>query len=350
MPGALVAGIAHFRTVSEALDAAPAARAEPWKILIREGIYREKLELSKANIHLEGEGPYRSRIVFDAFAGQIRPNYQQLWTTPGSATLTVRAPGCAFSNLTIANDYDYLTNDVKPETDLTRTNDPQAVALFLTAGSDALRATNVYFEGFQDTLFVDAGRSYFDRCSVSGNVDFIFGAGQALFERCTIVSRPRKKKNIYPIGYISAPSTSLSTPYGLIFLRCDLAKESDLIPARSVALGRPWHPAKQFADGRYADPDAVGSSIFLHCHLADHITTDGWFSMTGLQKRGSNRTVFEAGSGRFFEFENSGPGASFNAPRRQLSIANAALLMKWIDATQLRSDTISLKSYSIHAA
>jgi len=322
--GQLRDGIAHYRTLQQALTAAPAATDQPWRIALRPGRYYEKLEIDKPNIHLLGDNRGTTVITFDAYSGQTRPSGVGTWTTFGCATLTVRAPGFAASRLTIENGYDYLANDAKPPTDPTYSNDPQAVALMLAKGSDRAQLQDVTIAGYQDTLFVDAGRSYFRGCQVSGNVDFIFGAGLAVFERCDIVSRPRRKPGVAPHGYVTAPSTQIAQPHGLVFLRCRLLRESALVPPNSHALGRPWHPAVSFADGRYADPNAIGSSVFIDCFMDDHIAADGWWTMTGLQKSGPTRTVFRPEDSRFYEFRSHGPGAAVNDRRRQLSEAEAA--------------------------
>jgi pectinesterase len=324
--GELRDGIPHFRSLEQALQAAPLDSSTPWRIVVRPGRYREKLNVVKPNIHLIGTSQDDCVISFDAYSGQTRPDGVGTWTTFGCATLTVKAPGFAASNLTIENSFDYLSNDAKPPTDPTYTNDPQAVALMLAKGSDRAQLRNVSITGYQDTLFVDAGRSYFCDCRISGNVDFIFGAGQAVFEMCDVVSRPRRKPNVSPHGYITAPSTQLRDSHGLLLLRCKLLRESALVPANSHALGRPWHPAVTFADGRYADPNAVGSSVFIECIMDDHITQDGWWSMTGLQKSGASRTVFYPEDSRFFEYRCYGPGAAKagNAKRRQLSESDAS--------------------------
>jgi len=41
---------------------------------------------------------------------------------------------------------------------------------------------SVGFFGFQDTLWDDQGRHYYKNCLIEGAVDFIFGAGQSLYE------------------------------------------------------------------------------------------------------------------------------------------------------------------------
>ena len=324
--GAVLNGVARYKTVQQALDATPDQSSTPWRIALRTGRYYEKLYVRKPNIHLIGENRSASIITYDAYAGQAKPAAYGSgnWTTAGCASLTVSAPGFSVENMTLENGYDYLANDGKLATDPTRTNDPQAVALMLTHGSDRARFKNVTITGHQDTLFVDAGRSYFRDCTISGGVDFIFGAGQTVFEACDIVSRPRTKPNVNPFGYVTAPSTQITERYGLVFLRCKLLRENTNVPPNSTALGRPWHPAITRHDGRYADPDAIGSSVFIECFMDDHITTDGWFSMTGQQKSGPDRTVFYPQDSRFFEYKSLGPGAKVNPQRRQLTDEQAA--------------------------
>jgi pectinesterase len=324
--GAPVDGVPHYATLQQALDAAPIRATSPWRILLRVGRYYEKLEITKPCIHLIGEDPDTTVVTFDAYAGQMRPGTSTPWTTAGCATLTVRATDFAASNLTIENGFDYLANDGKPANDPTRSNDPQGVALMTAPGSDRARFDNLRITGHQDTLFVDAGRSYFTRCRISGGVDFIFGAGQSVFEDCDIVSRPRTKPNVYPVGYITAASTQITNHYGLVFLRCRLLRENAAVPANSTALGRPWHPAVNMPDGRYADPNAIGSSVFIDCFMDDHIMIDGWWSMTGLQRSGPTRTVFLPEDARFFEYRSHGPGAAnASGKRRQLTASEAAM-------------------------
>lgn len=38
------------------------------------------------------------------------------------------------------------------------------------------------FYGLQDTLWDVQGRHYFNKCTIQGAVDFIFGAGQSIYE------------------------------------------------------------------------------------------------------------------------------------------------------------------------
>lgn len=89
-----------------------------------------------------------------------------------------------------------------------------------------------------------------------------------------------------------------------------------------MPLGRPWHPTTQFSDGRYADPNAIGKAVFIHSWMDAHITTDGWYAMGGTAKDGT-KIPFLPEDARFFEYQNTGPGAKINTKRRQLTTAEA---------------------------
>lgn len=100
------------------------------------------------------------------------------------------------------------------------------------------------------------------------------------------------------------------------FESCRLTREAAAPPA-SVALGRPWRPARQFADGRYGDPDALGMAAFLRCWMDDHISADGWDEM-GYPDREGTRVFLQPSEARFGEFASEGPGAFVNRRRPQL--------------------------------
>lgn len=312
-----------FKTIQAALDAAPNEAKKPWVIKVRKGRYYEKLVITKPNIHLIGDDRDQTVLTFDAYSGLLKAD-GKTWGTNGCGTLIVQAPDFKAENITIENGFDYPANDAKDPKDPTYTNAGQAVAVMTDAGADRSFFHKVRITGHQDTLFTNVGRAYFKDSYISGNVDFIFGAGQSLFENCEIVTRPRTKPNVNPVGYVTAPSTLISDKYGLVFLRCRLTKENDKLPAASSPLGRPWHPTKTFPDGRYADPDAIGSAVFIECFMDDHITTDGWGSMQGTGKAPGERITFAPESARFFEYKNTGPGAKTGGKRRQLSDAEAA--------------------------
>ena len=307
-PGALVDGTPTFATLGAALETVPEGNAAPFTIFLRDGRYREKLTVDRPYVRLVGESRDGTVITYDA-SGDMPDPAGGTVGTEGSFTLRIAAPDFAAENLTIENAFDYPANAAKPDDDPTKVANPQAVALMLDDGSDraVFRACTV--SGYQDTLFADAGRAYFEACRVLGHVDFIFGAGQAVFAESEIVSRDREGKD--PTGYVTAPSTPISKPYGFIFLRSRFLRETPDVPAGSVRLGRPWHPG--------ADPRAVGSAVFVDCFMDAHIGEDGYAEISSRNADGERIWFDLEPASRFFEHGSHGPGAHAGPRRPTLS-------------------------------
>ncbi|MDR3411455.1 MAG: pectinesterase family protein [Formivibrio sp.] len=326
MAGAKINGTPYFNTLNAALEAAPADSAAAHVIFIRAGRYHEKIVVAKPNITLVGENRDSTILTFNDYSGikDAKGNSIGTWRC---ATLIVRATDFKAENLTVENAFDYLGNDAKNSADPTRTSEPQAVALMTDRGADRTFLQNVRLMGYQDTLFTSVGRTFIDKSIIAGNIDFIFGAGQTVINHSEIVTRPRgRNMRGEPVGYITAPSTPLADPYGLVIMNSRLVKESDRVPARSCPLGRPWHPTTTFPDGRYADPNAVGAAVFIHCWMDEHITEAGWDKMQGTSRKAGEKDWFypdNPNHARFAEYESSGPGAQINADRKQLSVEEA---------------------------
>ncbi len=306
-------GVPRFNSLGAAIAAAPAEGTRPFRIRVARGIWREKLVVDKPHIHLVGDDRTRSVLSFDAAAGMPRPDGEP-WGTWGCASVTVRAPDFRAENLTIENAFDYVGNLAVPKFEPIGPNGAQAVALMLDAGADRCMLDRVDLIGHQDTLFVDAGRSWFTQCRISGSVDFVFGGGNALFEHCELHSRFRPGKERQ--GYVAVPCTPSAQAYGLTFLQCRLTREPQ-VPDASVALGRAWRPGRTFPDGKYGDPDAVGAATYLSCWMDAHIDAAGWDAM-GYTARNGARVMLAPDAARLFEHDSRGPGARRSATRRTL--------------------------------
>lgn len=310
----------RFDTLGAALEFVSALSSVPVRIALAPGHYREKLVLDRPGVQLLGAGRDATFVEFGAHAGGDDGEGGR-WGTARAATLIVSAPDFLARDLTIANTYDYDANDAEEH--------PQAPALALLGHSDRASLRRVRLAGRQDTLFADAGRSHYAESVIEGHVDMIFGAGCACFEDCTIVSLARPGRA--PEGYVTAPSTSRHEPAGIVFHRCELAR-GDAVREGATFLGRPWHPTRQFGDGRYADPDACGLSAFVDCELGAHIAPEGWTSMGGWD-RGGQRVMFGPETGRFGEFRSSGPGADPARPTLTAAavarLDPAALMRDW---------------------
>ena len=318
--GDAASGVPRYPTVSAAVDAAPSGGAKPFRILVGKGRWRERVVIDKPFVHLTGMGRDGSVIVNDRYAGTPGADGKPVGTFD-TATITVRAPDFSARDLTIANDFDYLAHIPPPVAeDKTGRSGSQAVALAIEAAADRSFLEHVRLTGYQDTLFTDAGRSLFRFCLIEGCVDFIFGAGRAVFERCDIRSRLRPGQDIQ--GFVAAPDTDVKQPYGLVFRACRLLKDEGVAP-HSIALGRPWRRTHTFADGRYGDPDNVGAAAYLRCWMDDHIIPEGWVGM-GYNAKGGGRAMLMPEEARLYEFESSGPGAGpASSKRRQLTTDQA---------------------------
>jgi pectinesterase len=303
-----------FSSIQAALDAAPATATQPHRIFIAQGRWREKLTIDKPFIHLIGADRELSVVSYDAYAGQTAPDGQP-WGTLRSASIAVRASDCSLTHLTIENAFDYPRHLLDVQGEPTGANRLQAVALMLQKGADKTFVSQCNITGYQDTLCANAGRSVFRDCRIAGTVDFIFGAGCAVFEKCVLLSRFRSTSERQ--GYVVAPSTPLSQDYGFIFQRCRLVREAQM-PPNSVSLGRAWRPTTTFPDGRYGDPNAVGMAVYVHCWMDDHIAIERWDAMEYGARDGS-RVALQPEEARFFEYQSRGPGAGNSSRHRLLS-------------------------------
>jgi pectinesterase len=298
-PSIVVREGGDFPTVQAAIDAVPAGTGTPVTIGVRPGTYLGAVAVPAAKplITLLGLGARPDDVVIadDRANGTPRPG-GGTWGTSGSASVTVDGAGFQARNLTFANLFDEAAH---PEI-----TSRQAVAVLTRA--DRVRFERVRFLANQDTLYVNSSaagvlaRAYFRDCYVEGDVDFIFGRATAVFDRCRIHSLDR---DTTPNGYVTAPSTDRTNPYGLLFQRCALTSDA---PAGSVLLGRPWHPSQ--------DPGAVGQTIIRDSYLGAHIGATPW----------SDFGTWPWREARFAEYHNRGPGAAVTADRPQLTGEQAA--------------------------
>ena len=251
-----------MQALQSAVDTAVAS-AEPTRIQLAAGTWRGVLRIPAGAppIALAGAGMGRTVLVNDHFASRIDPGTGQPFGTFGSATVFVHGNDFQASDMTIANDAGPVG---------------QAVAMVLSGTRAAFR--RVRFSGHQDTLYLQGhdSVSWFADCEVEGTVDFIFGSGTALFERCRIHSRGP--------GYITAASTPAGRRHGLVFQDCDLTADAGV---SGVHLGRPWRDHARVA--------------FLHSRIGAHVAAAGWHDWERPERRAT---------AHFAEGDNRGPGAS----------------------------------------
>jgi len=269
-------GTGEYSSVQEALDAAPATGAT---IMVAPGTYREVITVDKPNITLRGAGKDASQtvIVNDLSAGTSGG-------TLHSATVNVVADDFFATNITLANDF----NKTHPQLSA------GSQALALRAIGDRGVYRNVWFLGNQDTLYAGsrnctpdganciATRNYFADCYVEGNVDFIFGDGKAVFDRCEIHSTAHKG------GYLTAQSKHYpEEDSGYVLNHCKLTADQDA--AAPIYLGRPWRP--------------YSFVVFLHTEMGAHIDPVGW-------REWHPGDTHSLDTSFYAEFDSTGPGGA----------------------------------------
>jgi pectinesterase len=202
-------------TLQAAIDAIPDGRSSTYTIRLAPGVYREKIHVParKPPIRVTGD-----RAVITWSDGATTPDAAgHPLGTFRSATMTVEAAGFSAEGITVENTFG---------------TGSQAVALRVSGDRCTFR--RVALLGWQDTLLVEKQRQYFEDCTITGHVDFIFGGATAWFERCTVTCRGN--------GYITAASTPESSPHGLVFHRCRILAERKRRGCSWAALGRTARP------------------------------------------------------------------------------------------------------------
>jgi pectinesterase len=247
---------ADVHTLAEAIAAIPADNASPKIILLQAGAYFGHVALDRPFVVLRGSGP---STVLTSNLGQAMPGIDdQPVTWRGAATLhlTLAAHDVTIENLTIENTYG---------------KGMQAQACSVEADRVTLRHCLIL--GWQDTIRLETGRQYFDRCYISGHVDFIYGGATAYFDHCTIFCRDQ--------GYIVAPATP-ADHVGFVFADCKITFPYGNPP---TYLGRPWHESP--------------SATFVRCELGAGVRPEGW-----------HEWHVKPPLVRFAEYQCTGPGAA----------------------------------------
>lgn len=253
-------GSGQFKSVQEAIMSVPAGTAQnPVVIHISPGIYKELIYIQheKRFFRLVGEDPNKTVLTFDLHANLIGKDNKPIGT--------FRTPS------TVIDADDFMAENITFENNA----GPVGQALAIRVDGDRAVFRNCRFLGWQDTVFLNRGRQYFENCYIAGHVDFIFGAATAFFERCHI--------HCLRTGYITAASTYDYHPYGFVFFKCKITGEPDV----KTYLGRPWRD--------------YSNTIYLDTEMSEVVRPEGWqnWNLPAREK-----------TARYAEFNSKGQGAN----------------------------------------
>ncbi len=310
--GKIVDGVYTFSKIQYAHDFAYAclgsSNTEPCVFEVQPGVYNEKLYIDL---------PHATFVGTDKEQTIIQSNYESdttdvdgiAFSTYGSSSVTVNGSNVAFENISIKN-VKYTT--MKEYLD-SKSGNKQAVAL-VTKG-DNFSAKNCIFDGFQDTLYINAGYARFDNCKISGMTDFIFGeAENVYFHACEIVCKD--KGDVKNNGYIVAhkPSSVDKITIGFLFNECTITGEEGMNKG-TVALARSW--------GKDA------TVTFMNTSIADCISTKGYGdTSTPNNCRWEEMSGNKPTSSTYREYGNTGLGSITEA-------VNGGTFMNETEAAQL---------------
>ncbi|KAF2288273.1 hypothetical protein GH714_005761 [Hevea brasiliensis] len=289
-------GSGHYRTITEALNEAPSYSNRRYIIYVKQGVYRENIDMKKkkTNIMLVGDGIGKTVVTGNR-------NFMQGWTTFRTATVGEYLKNymleCYFyeiqANMTFlfnllsliifwvlvaVSGKGFIARDMTFRNTAGPKNH-QAVALRVDSDQSAFYRCSM--EGYQDTLYAHSLRQFYRECDIYGTIDYIFGNGAAVFQKCKIYTRvplPLQKVTITAQG---RKNPHQSTGFSI--------QDSYIFATQPTYLGRPW---KQFS-----------RTVFMNTYVGGLVQPRGWLEWYG---------NFALSTLWYGEYRNYGPGASLS--------------------------------------
>ena len=240
-------GSGDYTTLQAAIDAAPAGRAKPWLIFVKNGQYKEHVDIpaTKPCLHIIGQDRDQAVILDDRLSGGDNAYHVDL-----GATVVVKAANTFFENITLENSYGHE-----------KQSGPQALALNTQA--DRVALNRVALLSYQDTWITTStsnNRHYIKNSVIEGAVDFIYNSGNVYLDGDTIeINRPSG-------GYIVAPSHAADVKWGYVFMN-NIIRPRQGVEVSDVWLGRPWHNSPK--------------TVFINTQTFVNIPAAGWYDHMG---------------------------------------------------------------------
>ena len=292
-PNAVVAkdGSGQYRTIMDAVRAHPGKNLQGrWVIYVKAGVYTEDVLLEKQhiNIMMYGDGP--TATVVTGHKNTAIMNVQTVHTAP----FQVEAAGFFCKDMGFQN---------------TAGPDGEQAVAFRTKGKYGV-LQNCWFDGYQDTLYVQAGSQFFRDCQISGSIDFIFGDGATLIQNSNIIVRKGKPNQKLMITAEGGKAPNENT--GIVIHGCKILPDKDLVPVKfqhETYLGRPWKPYCR--------------TVFMETEMADIIRPEGYHLWDGTNH---HLTAF------YGEYRNYGPGANTAARVKwpNVKVLNKPEAQRWM--------------------
>lgn len=193
-------GSGNFNTIQEAINSLPVTANEQRIIIIKKGVYNEKLFLDKNFITLKGEDRENTKISFSESRDIFRCSNKDDW---GVAVINLKGSDINLENLSFINEYGYsvkedviipcLTDSISKEKKVKKDGHQMALRSF---GTTRLIVKNCIFRSLGgDTVSpwnVEDGMYYFKDCIMEGGVDFYCPRGWSLADNCEFICHSKE--------------------------------------------------------------------------------------------------------------------------------------------------------------
>ncbi len=173
-------GSGDFTTVQGALDALPASAIRTRVVLVRKGVYREKLFVRKSRVAIVGEDREATRIEFAQLRREWRATHPDDW---GAAVVNVGddVTDLILANLTIRNDFGSRHGDHDHQFAIRSGGNATRIVLLhanvLADGGDTVSLWNAF-----------TGMTYHAYCTFEGWVDFVCPRGSSFVTNSRFVA------------------------------------------------------------------------------------------------------------------------------------------------------------------
>lgn len=219
------------------------------ELILDDKVYKEKIVVKTPNLTFKGTK--NTKITFDNCSSDIIPEIYggdgiKTFGTTGSATFTVAKEASFFK-----------AYDIIFENSYKRIGNVHSQAVAFKSETSNIYLKNCIFLSHQDTLYIDYGNNNkIIDSKIYGDIDFIFGSADCLFENCLIYALNDEINH----AYFTAPSTYICNKNGFVFKDCNFYTN----PNMEVYLGRPWYPSKALMEVR-------PKISFINCNFSSDI-------------------------------------------------------------------------------
>ena len=243
-------GSGNYKTVQEAIDAAPTGRIAPWLIFVKSGTYEELVTIpeNKPFIHLIGQDKEKTVICYWINNGGTNDiGWEYSTNNPNSKTYGKQG-------VVQVNSTDFYTENISYIDSYGVERQAGPMGLAMSSRNDRQAFNNCQFRSYQDTWYTDvrnsSARQYVNNCLIEGAVDFYYGAGDNFIENSTF--RLAREGSV-----IVAPSHQAGTKWGYVMV-------NNVIDGKGGAnkLGRAWQNQPM--------------AVWINTTLKTTIAPEGW--------------------------------------------------------------------------